>query len=86
MSSIEPAHEPRDFDPSKRGVAVLLWPLAADLATMVSKSGRALSPTQKHMVDALRLLPELAELRRIDILEIAFPPAIETDDAPTNSL
>lgn len=60
--------------------------IVANLATLIWKSGRPLSPTQRHMVEALRMLPEFVELRHVDLLEVAFPPPIDADDQATNRL
>jgi hypothetical protein len=38
------------------------------------------------MIGALRMLPEFVELRRVDILEVAFPPFIDGDDQQLNHL
>ena len=60
--------------------------LVSDLAMIIRESGRVLSPTQRHMVDILGMLPDFVALRRADLFEAVFPPSIESDDPGLNRL
>ena len=65
---------------------MLIGALVAKLAMIVRESGRGLSPTQRHMVDVLGMLPVFVTLRRADLWEAVFPPSIGADDAGMNRL